>query len=477
MNTLQPKAIPKPPAIGNLPPQDTELEQVVLGAIMLEKGAFLEVADILKPQVFYKQKHQAIFEACLSLFRQNEPIDLMTVTHQLKEQGKLEMVGGPLTIAQLTQKVNSAANIVSHARILQQYYIKRELITKAQNMLKEAYSNESDCFELMDSTVQSVFELQQGLESRGFVSASDMYAPTMSEIEQAGKNTNGMTGISTPFTELNKVFGGWQKGDFYLLGARPAMGKTSMAVQLALHPAIAENKAVGIVELEMTNRQLMKRAFSLMSGIHNEKIKKGSLTSEEWERLLHTTNPLHTAPLFMDDTPAQTSMQLRAKARRLKTQHDIQLLVIDYIQLMKDESRHGRNGNREQEISQISQACKRLAKELDIPVIALAQLSRAVEMRGGDKRPLLSDLRDSGSLEQDSDSVFFLYRPEYYGIEELEDGTSSKGYAEVVIRKHRHGEIKNVPLKWEGHLTRFSDWHEADFQPVFNETPSRPNVL
>ena len=455
--------------IGKRPPSDLALEEIVLGACMLEKPAFDSVADILKPETFYSEKHQLIFEAFLALFGANEPVDLMTVATQLMSTKKLEAVGGPQKIAELTGKVSSSANILYHARILQQYYLKRKLIGLGNQLVAQGYEASVDPFELMEEVEQSLFELNQGTEKRGFVPVGELYQDTITEIEEASKKPDGLTGIATPFSKLNELTGGLQKTDFIVIGARPAMGKTSFALSLAMEPAL-NGIPVGVCQLEMGRRQLVKRLFSIESEINGTKIRKGDLDKREWDQLLSKTARLAKAPLYIDDTPAITHIELRAKARRLKSKHGIEMLLIDYIQLMKGKSKHGRNGNREQEISEISQSCKQLAKDLEMPVIALAQLSRAVENRP-DKRPMLSDLRESGSLEQDSDIVGFLYRPEYYGIETDEMGNSTKGYGELIIAKHRNGGLEDIPLKWEGEKTKYSDWDGLTFQDTTENIP------
>lgn len=443
--------------------QDQELERNILGAILIESKAIEEVADILTPQTFYHPKLTIVYQVCLQLFSSNEPIDILTVTEQLRHIGKLEEVGGPAFVVNLTTRVNSSTNLVYHARILQQYYLKRKAGEVGRMLLNLSQQPEKDCFELLDDGEQQLFELRQGLEKRGFVDAGTVLSNTLTELEEAAKKPDGLTGVPTPFDAFNKLFGGWQKTDFILIGARPAMGKTAMGLQLALYPAL-QGIPTGVVELEMSNNQLMKRLISMQTGIYGHKLRKGELTGRDWQILMQETVGLSKAPLYLDDTPAQTPTELRAKARRLKNQHGIELLLVDYLQLMRPAGKIARSGNRENEITQISQSCKQLAKDLNIPVIALAQLSRAVETRGGDKRPQLSDLRDSGSLEQDADIVSFLWRPEYYGINELEDGTPTEGYAEYMVAKHRNGSLEDIPLTWEPKLTRFSN-----YQPLINQ--------
>ncbi len=445
--------------LGKLPPQATDLEEAVLGALMLEKDALTNVIDILRPESFYKEAHKEIYEAIFDLFQASEPIDILTVTNQLRKTGKIEIVGGPYYITQLTNRVSSAANIEYHARIIVEMSIKRELIRISSEIQKEAYEDTNDVFQLLDRMEQSLFEVSESNIRKEYDSMKNIMATALEEIQARKEHTDGLTGIPSGLTNLDRVTSGWQKSDLVIIAARPAMGKTAFVLSVLRNAAVDHGHACAIFSLEMSSVQLVNRLISGEAELESEKIKKGNLAEHEWAQLVHKTANLTKAPIFIDDTPGLSILEMRAKCRRLKQQHDIQLVVIDYLQLMSGDSSKsgGGGGNREQEIASISRAMKNLAKELNVPVIALSQLSRAVETRGGDKRPMLSDLRESGSIEQDADMVMFLYRPEYYGITQDENGMPTQGVGEVIIAKHRNGSLENVALKFIGKYTKFTD--------------------
>ncbi|MCR9251611.1 MAG: replicative DNA helicase [bacterium] len=442
--------------LGKLPPQAVDLEEAVLGALMLEKDALTTVIDILKPQSFYKDAHRFIYEAIVQLFNNSEPVDLLTVTNQLRKDGKLEIVGGAYVVTDLTSRVNSAANIEFHARIIVENSIKRELIRISSEIQNDAYEDTTDVFQLLDKTESSLFEVSESHIRKNYSNMRTLMHEAIMELEEKKKHKDGLTGIASGFTALDRVTSGWQPSDLVIIAARPAMGKTAFVVSALRNAAVDFGHAVAIFSLEMSAVQLVNRLISAEAELDSEKIKKGNLADYEWEQLVHKTSKLTEAPIFIDDTPGLSILELRAKCRRLKAQHDIQLIVIDYLQLMSGDSSKG-GGNREQEIASISRALKGIAKELNVPVIALSQLSRAVETRGGDKRPQLSDLRESGSIEQDADMVMFLYRPEYYGITEDENGMPTVGMGEVILAKHRAGSLENVQLKFIGRFTKFAD--------------------
>ncbi|MCB0505514.1 MAG: replicative DNA helicase [Cyclobacteriaceae bacterium] len=441
--------------IGKVPPQALELEEAVLGALMLEKDALSSIADILKPEVFYKDAHRLIYEGILYLFNDSQPVDLLTVTNQLRKDGTLEAVGGAYAVTALTTKVNSAANVEYHARIIIEMAIKRELIRVAGEIQREAFEDTTDVFDLLDKTEGSLFEISEQNIRKNYQDMRTIMTEALGELEARQKHTDGLTGVPSGFSELDRVTSGWQPSDLIIIAARPGMGKTAFVVSAMRNAAVDFGKPVAIFSLEMSSVQLVNRLISAESELESEKIKKGNLADYEWQQLLHKTEKISKSPIFIDDTPALTILELRAKCRRLKSQHDVQLIIIDYLQLMSADSRSG--GNREQEIASISRALKGLAKELNVPVIALSQLSRAVETRGGDKRPQLSDLRESGSIEQDADMVMFLYRPEYYGLNEDAEGMPTTGMGEVIIAKHRNGSLDNVKLKFIGKFTKFTD--------------------
>ena len=452
--------------IGKLPPQAIDLEEAVLGALMLEKDALTAVVDILTPESFYKDSHKVIYQAILDLFNASEPIDLLTVTNQLRKTGQLEIAGGAYFITELTSRVSSAANIEYHARIITEQAMKREMIHIASEIQRDAYEETTDVFELLDKMEQSLFEISENNIRKNYADMRSIMREAINELEGKKGQKDGLTGVPSGFTALDRVTSGWQKSDLVIIAARPAMGKTAFVLSVLRNAAVDHNRPVAIFSLEMSSIQLVNRLISSEAELDSEKIKKGNLADYEWEQLIHKTSKLSSAPLFVDDTPALSILELRAKCRRLKAQSDIQLIVIDYLQLMSGDSKGGNGGNREQEISSISRALKKIAKELNVPVIALSQLSRAVETRGGDKRPQLSDLRESGAIEQDADIVMFLYRPEYYGITETEEGQSTAGLGEVIIAKHRNGSLENVKLRFIGKYTKFADLEmNVPYQP------------
>jgi len=443
--------------LGKLPPQAVELEEAVLGALMLEKDALTTVIDILKPQSFYKDANQEVYTAIVALFNNSEPVDMLTVANQLRNLGKLEMVGGAYYLTELTSRVNSAANIEFHARIVAEMAIKRELIKISSEIQKEAFEDTTDAFLLLDRTEQSLFEVSESNVRKNYADMRSIMREALNELEARKDHKDGLTGVPSGFTALDRITSGWQNSDLVIIAARPGMGKTAFVVTAMRNAAVDFQQPVAIFSLEMSNVQLVNRLISAEAELESEKIKKGTLADYEWEQLVHKTAKLTNAPIYIDDTPALSILELRAKCRRLKAQHDVKLIIIDYLQLMTGDSTRGNNGNREQEIASISRALKNIAKELDVPVLALSQLSRAVETRGGDKRPQLSDLRESGSIEQDADMVMFLYRPEYYGITEDENGQPTQGLGEIIISKHRNGSLDTAQLKFIGKYTKFTD--------------------
>ncbi len=448
-------------ALGKLPPQAVDIEEAVLGALMLERDALSNVIDILKAESFYKESHSLIYEAIVQLFNNSEPVDIKTVVHQLRKNGNLEVVGGAYYIAELTTRVNSAANIEYHARIISEQSIKRELIRISSEIQRDAYEDTVDVFNLLDRAEQSLFDVSESHIRKNYDKMSSLLGMAIQEIEEKKDKKDGLTGIASGFTALDRMTSGWQPSDLVIIAARPGMGKTAFVVSAMRNAAIDFQQPVAIFSLEMSSVQLVNRLISAEAELESEKIKRGDLADYEWEQLLHKTSKLSQAPIFIDDTPGLSILELRAKARRLVAQHGVKLIVIDYLQLMSGDTSKTQGGNREQEIASISRALKGIAKELNIPVLALSQLSRAVETRGGDKKPMLSDLRESGSIEQDADIVMFLYRPEYYGITQGEDGMPLNGLGEVLIEKHRNGRTGSVHLKFIGRFTKFTDMDES----------------
>ncbi len=456
-----------PEAFGKRPPQAVDLEQAVLGAMMLDKNAVNDTIDVLTPSSFYDPKHVVIYKAIRELFASTNPIDLLTVTTQLRKEGELEMAGGALYVSQLTHRIASAAHAEYHARIISQKYIQREIIRMCNEVLRDAFDETTDVFDLLNKAEGDLFKIAENNMKKNVDVMQNVVREAILEIEKASKNTDGISGIPTGFRELDKLTSGWQRSDMIVIAARPAMGKTAFVLSMARNTAVDYGMGVAIFSLEMSSVQLVKRLIASESRISAEKLRKGDLAEHEFQQLHTRIAKLATAPIYIDDTAGISVFDLRAKCRRLKSQYDIQIVIIDYLQLMTAGGGKG-SGNREQEISTISRSIKEIAKELNIPVIALSQLSRSVETRGGDKKPILSDLRESGAIEQDADIVSFLYRPEYYQILQNEEGESNLGVGEIIVAKHRNGATDSVRLRFIGEYARFDnfDSFEEDFQPI-----------
>ncbi len=463
---------------GKIPPQSVDLEEVVLGAMMIDKKGVDEVIDILHPEVFYKDAHRFIYEAIFKLFETSEPVDLLTVSTQLRKDGRLESIGGDFYLIKLTQKVASSAHIEFHARIILQKYIQRSLIKISNEIIEEAYDDGTDVFDLLDNAESKLYDVTQGNLKRSAETAQNLVIQAKKRIEEIA-NKEGLSGIPSGFDKVDKLTSGWQPSDLVIIAARPGMGKTALVLSMARNIAVNSDVPVAFFSLEMSSVQLITRLISSETGLSSEKLRTGRLEKHEWEQLNVKVKALEKAPLFIDDTPSLSIFDLRAKARRLSSQHKIKLIVIDYLQLMTAGGSQ-KGGNREQEISTISRNLKALAKELDVPVIALSQLSRAVETRGGSKRPILSDLRESGAIEQDADIVSFIYRPEYYKIDEWDDEerTPTQGQAEFIVAKHRNGGLDNIRLKFIGQLGKFDNLDDFDspfeFQSKMNADEENP---
>lgn len=455
---------------GRVPPQAVEFEEAILGAILIDNSAINQVIDILSPESFYKEEHKLIYGAVKSLFGDSQPVDILTVANHLRKSGDLDAIGGEYYLIQLSQKVSSSAHSEFHARIIVQKFIQREMIRVAGDIITKAFDETTDVFDLLDQAEQDLFEVAHGNIVKNYESASDLIKEAIHKIEEISKQ-EGLSGVPSGFTKVDRVTSGWQPSDLVILAARPGMGKTAFVLSMARNMAVDHSRAVAVFSLEMSSVQLITRLISSETGLSSEKLRKGNLDDHEWQQLLTKVKNLEKAPLFIDDTPALSVFDLRAKCRRLVAQHNVKLIIIDYLQLMTVGGQGKGSGNREQEISTISRSLKSIAKELMVPVIALSQLSRAVETRGGNKRPLLSDLRESGAIEQDADIVSFIYRPEYYEITEWEDGSPSEGQAEFIIAKHRNGGLENVRLRFQGKLAKFSDLEENDnFEPIVLES-------
>ncbi len=457
---------------GKLPPQAVDLEQVVLGAMMIDKKGVDEVIDILHADVFYKDAHKHIFDAIHTLFENSEPVDLLTVSSQLKKDANLEVAGGEFYLVQLTQKVSSSAHIEFHARIILQKFIQRSLIKISNEIIEDSYDETTDVFDLLDTAESKLYEITQGNIKRSSETAQQLVIQAKKKIEEIA-NREGLSGVPSGFEDIDKLTSGWQPSDLIIIAARPGMGKTALTLSMARNIAVDHNIPVAFFSLEMSSVQLITRLISSETQLSSEKLRTGNLEKHEWEQLNVKVKGLEKAPLFIDDTPSLSIFDLRAKARRLSSQHGIKLIMVDYLQLMTAGGNQ-KGGNREQEISTISRNLKALAKELNVPVIALSQLSRAVETRGGSKRPLLSDLRESGAIEQDADIVSFIYRPEYYKIDEWDDEerTPTQGQGEFIVAKHRNGGLDEIRLRFVGHLGRFENLERFD---IPSEIHSRMN--
>ncbi|MCK4750902.1 MAG: replicative DNA helicase [Bacteroidales bacterium] len=438
---------------GKLPPQAVDLEEAVLGAIMLEKNAVLAVLDILKPASFYKDAHQRIYRAILDLSMNEKAIDILTVTEELKKQNALEEVGGPLYITQLTSKVASAAHLEFHARIIQQKYIQRELIRVSSDIQRKAFDETMDVDDLLDQAESDLFDIAEGNIKKETAKINVLIKEAINQIEEAAKREDHLSGIPSGFTKLDRLTSGWQRSDLIIIAARPSMGKTALALSMARSIAVDHKRPIVFFSLEMSSVQLVNRLIVMETELPSDRIRNGRLEEYEWKQLDYKIKSLVEAPIFIDDTPAISIFELRAKCRRLKVQHQIEAVFVDYLQLMTGTG--DSRGSREQEVSTISRSLKAISKELDIPIIALSQLNRSVELRSGNKRPQLSDLRESGAIEQDADLVIFIHRPEKYDIYEDEQGNSLIGIAEIILSKHRNGPIGDVQLKFKEESAKF----------------------
>ncbi len=450
--------------LGKVPPQAPDLEEAVLGAIMLEKDAILQVIDLLKPESFYKDEHQKIFQAIIDLTSANKAIDLLTVTEELRKKKQLDEVGGPVYITQLTSRVASAAHVEFHARIVAQKHIQRELIRVSSEIQTRAFDEGTDVDDLLDFSESELFNIAQGNIKKESQKVSVLIKEAILQMEEASKRADSLIGIPSGFTKLDRMTNGWQNSDLVIIAARPSMGKTAFVLSMARNIAVEHNRAVAIFSLEMASLQLVNRLIVSETELPSNRIRNGKLQDFEWEQLDYKIKKLVDAPIFIDDTPAISIFELRAKARRLKRQHNLEILIIDYLQLMSGTP--DTRGNREQEVSTISRALKSIAKELDIPVIALSQLNRSVEIRSGTKRPQLSDLRESGAIEQDADMVIFIHRPEKYGLMEDENGNSLRGLAEIILAKHRNGPIGDIFLKFKDEFAKFTELEENFLAPL-----------
>lgn len=437
--------------LGNVPPHSLEAEQSVLGAMIIDKTAINTAIEILKPEDFYREANKEIFEAINELFNKNEPVDLITLSEELKNRGTLENVGGLTYLANLSSGVSTTANTKYYCEIVEEKSILRRLIKTCDDIIGKSYESSEEVSSIIEQAEKGIFDITQGRDRDGFAPIKDALLESFSKMEEMAAKGGGITGLTTGFIDLDNKLSGLQKSDLVLLAARPSMGKTALGLNIALNSALKEDASVAIFSLEMSKEQLVQRMLSSFAHVELQNIINGNLTEEEWMKVIQAMGPLSQIDIFIDDTAGISLTEMKAKSRRLKIEKGIDLIVIDYLQLMESSSRQE---NRQQEISAISRGLKALAKEMDCPVIALSQLSRAPELRS-DHRPILSDLRESGAIEQDADVVLFLYRDEYYDVD-----SEKKNIGEVIIAKHRNGPTGTVELVWMGPFTKFANYEK-----------------
>ena len=448
---------------GKVPPQAPELEEAVLGAAMLEKDTFAQILEIIQSEdCFYVDAHQKIYAAMRRLFDKGTPVDLLTITEELRKSNELEIVGGAYYLTRLTMSVLSSAHVEAHARLVMEKFIQRELIRISGAVISEAYEDSTDVFDLLDKAESGLYEITDKHLRKNFKSLQEVLVRTIAEIDETRKKTEDVTGVPSKFAGLDAITGGWQKTDLIILAARPAVGKTAFTLNLAMNAS--KPFPVALFSLEMGAGQIVKRMLSCVTEVSMEAITKGKMAEHEFVQLSQRMSKLAQAKIFIDDQAALNIFELRAKARRLKQKHDIQMILIDYLQLMQAGVNTG--GNREQEISKISRDLKALAKELEVPIIALSQLNRSVETRKESKVPQLSDLRESGAIEQDADMVMFLYRPEYYGTNSNEMGETVEGETHIHIAKHRNGSTGQVKVRFIKEYQKFVDLEDDNFDAI-----------
>ncbi len=429
-------------------PQSLEAEQAVLAAMFNDRDAILEAIPLLKESDFYRHDHGVLFATMRKMNEQNVPVDLVTITAQLDKDGNLEKAGGIAYVAQIANSIGNAANVAYYANIVKEKAVLRDLISIASNISNRSYDDTEDTEKILDDAERMVLEISQKRTRSGLTPVAEVIDQSLSRLEILSQKKEGLTGLTSGFVDLDRMTSGWQKSDFIILAARPAMGKTALALNMAQNAAMATKQPVAIFSLEMSKEQLVNRMISSLAEIDQQTLRNGRIYGDDWIRLVNAVAPLGEAPVYIDDTPAISVREVRAKARRLKTEQGLGLIIIDYLQLMGST---GRIESRQQEVSQISRSLKALARELDIPIIALSQLSRSVE-QGQEKKPSLSHLRESGSLEQDADIVMFIYRDEYYN-----EDSDKKGQAEIIIAKHRNGATGSVDLSFRKEFTKFGN--------------------
>jgi len=451
------KAQPVDNTYGHLQPQALDMEKAVLGALMIDKDAYAVVCELLYPESFYEPRNQMVYAAIRDLSMEEKPVDILTVMDRLAKNGTLEEVGGPGYVTELSSRVASSANVEYHANVIAQKFLARQLISFASVIETKAFDETIDIDELMQEAEGSLFELSQRNMKKDYTQINPVIAQAIKSIQAAATNTDGLTGVATGYHKLDDMTSGWQPSDLVIIAGRPAMGKTSFALSMAKNIACDYRVPMAFFSLEMSNQQLVDRLISNVCEIEGSKILNGQLRQDEWDRLDKRINKLLDAPLYVDDTPGLSVFELRTKARRLVREHHVEIIMIDYLQLMNANGM--RFSSRQEEVSTISRSLKGLAKELNVPILALSQLNRGVESREGleGKRPQLSDLRESGAIEQDADMVLFVHRPEYYHIYQDEQGHDLRGMAQIIIAKHRKGATGDVLLTFRGQFTRFEN--------------------
>ena len=470
----QRRQVPIDSTYGHLQPQSLDIERVVLGALMIDKDAFSIVSEIIRPETFYEPRNQKIFHAIQTLNMEEKPVDIMTVAEQLRREGTLDEVGGPAYIVELSSHVASSAHIEYHAHVLAQKFLARQLISYASRVETNAFDETLDIDLVMQKAEGELFEISQKNMRQDYTQIDPVISQAVDILQKASASSGGLTGIPTGYGKLDDFTSGWQKSDLVIIAGRPAMGKTSFALSLAKNIAVDYREPIAFFSLEMNNVQLVNRLISNVCEITGNKILNGQLSPDEWERLDKNIRRLMGAPIYIDDTPGLSIFELRTKARRLVREKGVKIIMIDYLQLMNANGM--RFGSRQEEVSTISRSLKGLAKELNIPILALSQLNRGVENREGNegKRPQLSDLRESGAIEQDADMVLFVHRPEYYRIYQDEKGNDMHGVAQVLIAKHRKGGTGDVNLKFRGEFTRFENPEDSYIAPV---SPSGGEII
>ncbi len=434
--------------VDKIPPHNLDAEKSTLGSMLLDRNAIAKVVEILRPGDFYKQAHAMILEVIHFLFEKGEPVDLVTVTEVLRERKQLETIGGASYIATLANSVPTAANVEHYAKIVEEKSVLRGLLKSADKISQLGYQEEQELDIILDEAEQLIFNISQKRATQGFDKIKDILMDTFDNIENMYNQQSEVTGVPTGFKDLDKMTSGFQEADLIIIAARPSMGKTALALNMAQYVAVEEDMSVGIFSLEMSKSQLVQRMLCSEAQVNSHKLRTGKLNEKDWLRISQAAGRLGEARVFIDDTPGITAMEMRAKSRRIQAEHGLDLILIDYLQLMQGS---GSIESRQQEVSKISRSLKGLARELNVPVVSLSQLSRAVEQRN-DKRPQLSDLRSSGSIEQDADVVAFIYRDEYYNPD-----TEKKGITEIIIGKQRNGPVGVTELAFQKEYTKFVD--------------------